>query len=98
MTGYRVDVDELAAVLTAMESCGRELADLAGEVEARQVSLHGGWTGLASDAHLVSHAAWRRSFAEMTAALADLRAVGDSARANYSAAVESNVAMWGQLT
>ena len=97
MTGYGVDVDELAAVLTAIESCGRYLADLAGEVEAAQVLLHAHWSGLASDAHLTSHVSWRRSFAEMSSALADLRAVGDTARANYSAAVGANLAMWREL-
>ena len=51
--------------------------------------MHSDWTGLASDAHSASHASWRSSFAEMGAALAGLRSVGDTARSNYSAAVEA---------
>ena len=82
MTAYDVDVDELAAVVAAMDSCGRELAGLAADVE---------------DAHSTSHASWRSSFAEMGTALAGLRSVGDTAQSNYSAAVEVNVAMWEQV-
>lgn len=33
----------------------------------------------------------------MTTALDSIRAVGEVARANYTAAVEANVAMWEQL-
>jgi WXG100 family type VII secretion target len=97
MTAYDVDVDELMAVIVAMESCGRELADLAVDVESAHVGMHSDWTGLASDAHSTSHASWRTSFTEMETALAGLRSVGDTARSNYSAAVEANLAMWEQV-
>ena len=97
MTAYDVDVDELFAVIAAMESCGRELADLAADVEAAHGALHSGWAGLASDAHTASHASWRSSFGEMSTALADLRSVGDIARSNYSTAVEANLSMWEQV-
>lgn len=97
MTAYDVDVDGLAAVIDAMGSCGRGLADLAADVESAQTAMHADWTGLASDAHATSHSSWRSSFAEMGTALAGLRSVGDTARANYSAAVEANLAMWEQL-
>lgn len=97
MTAYDVDVDELAAVIAAMEACGRDLAGLATEVESLHRTLHDGWAGLASDSHTTSHSSWRSSFAEMTAALEGLRAVGDTSRTNYTLAVEANVAMWEQV-
>ncbi|WP_107771070.1 WXG100 family type VII secretion target [Nocardioides sediminis] len=97
MTAYDVDVDELVAVIAAMEACGQGLADLATEVESAHRVLHDGWTGLASDAHTTSHSSWRSSFAEMTAALEGLRTVGDTSRSNYTLAVEANVAMWEQV-
>ena len=97
MTDYGVDVDELAAVIAAMDSCGQDLAVLATEVEAAQGALHAEWAGLASEAHTASHAAWRSSFADMRSALTELRAVGDTARANYSAAVETNLTMWREV-
>jgi WXG100 family type VII secretion target len=97
MTAYDVDVDELAAVIAAMEACGQDLVDLATEVESSQQVLHDGWAGLASDAHTSSHEGWRASFTDMTAALAGLRALGDVARSNYSTAVRANLAMWEQV-
>jgi WXG100 family type VII secretion target len=97
MTGYTVDVDELAAAVAAMTSCQRDLADLAADVERETLGLHEGWAGLARDAHASAYSRWRGDFAEMATALEGLRAVGDVARANYTAAVEANVAMWGQL-
>ena len=60
-------------------------------------ALHADWEGLARDAHATSHASWRTSFGEMSTALTGLRAVGDTARSNYTAAVEANVAMWEQV-
>jgi WXG100 family type VII secretion target len=97
MTAYDVDVDELAAVIAAMEACGQDLVDLATEVESSHRVLHDGWAGLASDAHTSSHEGWRTSFADMTTALAGLRSLGDVARSNYSTAVAANVAMWEQV-
>jgi WXG100 family type VII secretion target len=97
MTAYDVDVDELATVIAAMDSCSRELADLAADVESAHTALHADWTGLARDAHTTTHASWRTSFTEMETALAGLRSVGDTARSNYSAAVEANLAMWEQV-
>lgn len=97
MTAYDVDVDELVAVIAAMESCGRELGDLAADVEAAHGALHSGWAGLASDAHAASHASWRSSFGEMSTALAGLRSVGDTARSNYMLAIDRNVSTWEQV-
>ena len=97
MTAYDVDVDELVAVIAAMESCLRDLAELGADVEAAHGALHSGWDGLASDAHTASHASWRSSFAELSTALVGLRSVGDTARSNYSTAVEANLSMWEQV-
>lgn len=97
MTAYDVDVAELADVIAAMKSCGDDLADLAAHVGAAHVALHSEWAGLASDAHTVLHSSWLSSFADMTSALAALRSIGDTARANYSAALEANLAMWEQV-
>ncbi|UUZ60530.1 WXG100 family type VII secretion target [Nocardioides sp. B-3] len=97
MTDYTVDVDELASVVAAMASCQRDLADPAADVEGETRGLHETRAGLASDAHAVSHSRWRGDFIEMTTALSGIRAVADLARANYTAAVDANVAMWEQL-
>jgi WXG100 family type VII secretion target len=97
MTAYDVDLDELATVIAAMASCERDLRDLAADVEAALATLHAGWEGLAGDAHAASHSSWRASFGEMSTALTGLRSLGDTARSNYVAAVEANVAMWERV-
>lgn len=97
MTAYDVDVDELAAVIAAMNSCGGDLAELAADVEAAQGAVHSEWTGLASDAHTTSHSSWRTSFSDMTSALGGLRSIGDTARSNYVLATERNVSLWEQV-
>ncbi|HXH78960.1 WXG100 family type VII secretion target [Nocardioides sp.] len=97
MTAYAVDVDELVAVISSMASCGRDLVDLATEVESAQRAIHTEWGGQASTAHSGWHSQWRESFADMTVALAALRALGDTARANYTAAVDANTTMWEQV-
>lgn len=97
MTGYQVDVDELGAVLASMQACGRALTGLADVVEAETRELHERWDGLAREAHAASYDRWRVGFAEMAAALAGLRSVAETSRANYTAAVEANLAMWEQV-
>ena len=97
MTNYSVDVDELAAVVAAMSACQHDLVDLAADVEGSTRGLHDAWSGLAREAHAASHARWTAEFADMKAALLALREVADVARHNYTAAVETNVAMWAQL-
>ena len=97
MTDYTVDVDELDSVVVAMTTCQRVLAALAADVEGETRGLHETWAGLASEAHSGAYSRWRGDFAEMTAALHGIRALAELARANYTAAVEANVAMWEQL-
>ena len=97
MTDYTVDVVELDSVVVAMTACQRALADLAADVEGETRGLHETWAGLASEAHGAAYSRWRGDFAEMTAALNGIRALAELARANYTAAVEANVAMWEQL-
>lgn len=98
MTAYDVDLDELTAVVSAMEACGRALADHTAALDAAHRRLHTGWSGLASEAHTRSHEGWRASFEVMAAALTGLRSLGDAARTNYSAAVEANQLLWRQVT
>jgi WXG100 family type VII secretion target len=97
MTAYRVDVEELRLVVAEMAACQRALDDLATDADAVTRGLHAEWAGLARDAHVTSYSRWRGEFADMTQALAAIRALGETAEGNYTAAVEANVAMWGQL-
>lgn len=97
MTGYRVDVEELALVVSEMAACQRALEELAGDVETVTTRLHEEWSGLSRDAHLGSHARWRAEFRDMSEALGSIRDLGDAAHTNYSAAVGANLSMWGRV-
>lgn len=97
MSAHEVDVDELVAVIEAMSACGRALTDLAADIELQTRGLHAAWSGLAREAHASAYARWQEEFADMATSLAALRQLGDTARANYSAAVAANLAMWEQV-
>lgn len=93
-----IDIDELAAVVAAMEACGRALADQAAALEATHRRLHQDWSGLSGEAHGHFVTRWRGSFEEMATTLAGLRSLGSDARARYCGAVEANLALWRQVT
>lgn len=97
MSAYQVDVDELALVVAEMAACRQALEDLASDVHAVTGRLHAEWVGAASSAHQASYAGWRGEFADMSAALAGMRDLGETAHTNYTAAVASNLAMWEQV-
>ncbi|WP_101525302.1 WXG100 family type VII secretion target [Nocardioides houyundeii] len=97
MTAFRVDVEELRLVVAEMTACQAALDDLVGDADAVTRDLHAEWSGLARDAHVTSYARWRGEFADMTQALAGIRDLGDTAQANYTAAVGANLSMWGQV-
>lgn len=94
---YAVDLEELDSVLADLRGCDADLEAFAAQVEALVRQLHDGWAGDAAAAQLVAQQAWDRGFAELREALRRMRAAGRAAHGNYTAAVEANVAMWGQL-
>jgi len=97
VTAFDVDLDELRHVIAALAACQRALLDLGGDIHDEVDDLHEHWLGRASDAHTVSYASWRDGCAQMVAALAVLRRLGETAEGNYRAAVEANLAMWEQV-
>lgn len=94
---YAVDLEALDVVLADMRACDADLEAFAAQVEAHVRRLHEGWAGEAAAAQLVAQRSWEDGFAQLREALRQMRAAGRTAHANYSAAVEANVAMWGQL-
>lgn len=97
MTAFHVDLDEVALVISRMAAVGDDLSSLAARLDASSGRLHEAWSGVASSAHLSAHAEFAAGFAEMRAALADMHTAADTARSNYSGAVDANLAMWGDL-
>lgn len=97
MTAHRADLDEMAAVVASLASRSGDLEALADRL-ARQLDSLSSWSGLAAHAHTDARAPWDAGFAEMRAALRDMRAVVDHARSHYAAAVDHNLGLWEALS
>jgi WXG100 family type VII secretion target len=80
-------VDELQQITTDLEGALKE----ADEAVTR---LHSVWHGQAATAHQGAHERWTTDATEMNTALAQLRSLLTTARANYDAAAEANQRMW----
>lgn len=89
MTTYDVDVDELRTTLGELASCQRDLITLAGDLDAEQERLHGGWSGVASSAQATAYESWRAGCADMVTALAALRGLVSTADAHYARAASA---------
>ena len=97
MSGYGVDTDALAGVVTDVAASGRALEGLAADVEQQVRDLHDAWTGRAADAHAAAHHEWAQGLAEMRTALAGLRRAAGAAHDHYAGAAAANEALWGQV-
>jgi WXG100 family type VII secretion target len=95
---FAVDLDLLAETVAAMKTCGAALDARLAEVAAQVEALQATWTGDAAEAQTAAQAAWEVGFQAMCEGLAAMRAAGELAGDNYQAAVDANLAMWGQLS
>jgi WXG100 family type VII secretion target len=95
---YAVDLDELLATVDELARTGAALDDLLTEIAARVAALHGTWTGRAASAQAAAQADWEAGFREMRAGLAAMQAAGAAAHDNYTAAADTNVRMWQQVS
>jgi uncharacterized protein YukE len=80
-------VDDLAQITSALE---RAL----GEADAAADRLQTVWSGDAAAAHRTAHDRWSRDATQMNAAVAKLRVLLATARANYDSAGSTNQRMW----
>ena len=95
---YGVDLTELEATVDELARTGTALDALLDEVAARVAALHGTWSGLAAGAQAAAQAEWEAGFREMCEGLDAMRAAGVTAHGTYSAAAETNVRMWEQVS
>jgi WXG100 family type VII secretion target len=95
---YAVDLAELQATVDELARTGTALDELLDEIAARVAALHGTWSGLAAGAQAVAQAEWEAGFREMREGLAAMRGAGAAAHGNYSAAADTNVRMWQQVS
>jgi WXG100 family type VII secretion target len=93
-----VDLDLLAETVAAMRHCGAALDARLAEVAAQVGALQATWTGDAAEAQAAAQAAWEAGLQTMCDGLAGMRAAGELAGDNYHAAVDTNLAMWGQMS
>jgi ESAT-6 family protein len=94
MTRLVVDLGALAELTERMQRFQDHLSATRDEVQRRITALHLSWTGDAAAAQAASSAQWASATAELQEALAALRSIGETARANYAAAVAANRRMW----
>jgi uncharacterized protein YukE len=97
VTAHRADLELMRAVVDHLAARSADLVVCADRL-ARQHAALVPWSGLAADAHDRARAPWDEGFATMRAALVEMRAVVDHARAQYDAAAADNVGLWEQLS
>ncbi|GAA1140088.1 WXG100 family type VII secretion target [Nocardioides aquiterrae] len=95
---YAVDLAELQTTVDELGRTGAALDDLLDEITARVAALHGAWSGLAAGAQADAQTEWEAGFREMRDGLAAMRAAGATAHGSYSAAADTNVRMWQQVS
>ncbi len=98
MSGFAVDLDQVAGLVADLDVSRSALGDLLAELSVQVLRMHEAWDGVAAAAHEAAQRQWEDGFAQMSAALADMRAAGVSAHDNYAAAVETNLALWRAVT
>jgi WXG100 family type VII secretion target len=94
---YRVDLEELDAVIGDLERLERELEGTTNDLEAQMATLHGTWEGETAVAQREAHQEWEAGMTAMRGALAQMRSAARTAHGNYTKAVDANRSMWEGL-
>lgn len=94
---YTVQTEELDSVIARMARFEEDLAQAIDNADARVQQMHVNWSGEAAEQQRAAHERWQADAVRMHAALRRLRAIAQSAHANYTATVATNSAMWSGL-
>ena len=94
---FKIDLDELDAVIGDVERTDRSLERLTDDLEKQMKALHDVWEGLAAQAHAEAHQQWNDGMSAMRTAMAGLREAGRTAHGNHTSAGQSNLQMWSDL-
>jgi WXG100 family type VII secretion target len=90
-----VDFGQMQAAIDHMAKFGQDVTQILEDVDQAMATLRATWHGEASDAQAQSEQQWAQGAEQMTASLAQLQKIADTARANYADAVSKNGQMWG---
>lgn len=91
---FGVDPRALADAVRRMAEFQRHAEDLINEIDSRATQLHATWTGAGAAAHAEAHQRWTRGEAMMREGLAALKSAGETAHANYTGAMATNLTLW----
>jgi WXG100 family type VII secretion target len=90
-----VDFSQLQGAIDHMATFGREVAECLEDVERTMAALRATWHGSGSDAQAQAQQQWEDGAEQMKAALSQLQKIAETARKNYTDAVDKNGQMWG---
>jgi WXG100 family type VII secretion target len=89
-----VDFSQLQGAIDHMAAFGREVAECLEDVERTMAALRATWHGSGSDAQAQAQQQWEDGAEQMKAALSQLQKIAETARKNYTDAVDKNGQMW----
>jgi WXG100 family type VII secretion target len=95
MSELVVDFGQLQAAIDHMAKFGQDVTEVLEDVDQAMATLRATWHGEASDAQAQSEQQWEQGAEQMKTSLEQLRKIADTARTNYTDAVNKNGQMWG---
>lgn len=95
---YRLDPDELEAIIRDLTDCRGVLASRMSDLKDQVRRLHDTWDGLSAEAHRVAQSAIDDGLAAMREALTAFQRANEDARDGYRVAWDANVALWKSVS
>lgn len=97
MTRFKVDLDELDAVVASLDAFAATFARQLGDLQTTIAALQKDWLGEAAEAQATAHQRLASGAKEMHTAVVALHGAARHAHQSYSAAVAANQTMWKQV-
>lgn len=94
VTGFRVDLDALVALLERLQAFDRRAMTVEADLEQEASRLDAQWVGAAAERHDAAHRQWVRAHDELRRAANELAGFVRGAHTNYTDAADANVRMW----
>jgi uncharacterized protein YukE len=98
VVNYSADLSLADSVVSSLASVDGSLDDVLHDLRWRVARLHETFSGESAEAHVLRHARFEASYAEMQEALVAMRRAIRHAQRSYAAAARANVALWESVT